>query len=63
VASWAGSGAPGRADGPLASATFDEPSGLAVARGRIYVADTSNHAIRAIDLAAGQVSTLDFHGL
>jgi sugar lactone lactonase YvrE len=63
VASWTGSGARGHLDGPLDTAMFDEPSGLAVARGRLYVADTNNHAIRIIDLAAGEVSTLELQGL
>jgi DNA-binding beta-propeller fold protein YncE len=63
VASWAGSGARGHLDGPLDAAMFDEPSGLTVVRRRIYVADTNNHAIRVVDLAAGEVSTLELQGL
>jgi DNA-binding beta-propeller fold protein YncE len=47
-----------------APATFDEPAGLAYARGKLYVADTNNHAIRTIDLAAGnKVATLEIKGL
>jgi len=39
-------------------ARFYEPSGLSGAGGRLYVADTNNHAVRVIDLASGVVSTL-----
>jgi sugar lactone lactonase YvrE len=43
-------GAPGFADGPLASARFRHPRGVAVdAAGVIYVADTYNHVIRRIE--------------
>lgn len=57
---FAGTGAAGLGDSP---ATFDEPAGLSIAGGKLYVADTNNHAIRAIDLAAGRVSTLTIEGL
>ena len=30
--------------------TFDEPAGITYAAGKLYVADTNNHAIRTIDL-------------
>ena len=53
-------GAGGYADGGAATAQFDEPGGLSYAEGRLYVADTNNHVIRVIDLAAGQVATLAF---
>ena len=33
-----------------AAACFDEPQGLAVADGVLFVADTNNHALRAVDL-------------
>jgi len=47
------------ADGPLAEALFNEPSGIAVdARGNLYVSDTGNQRIRYIDLAAGTVTTV-----
>ena len=42
-----------------AAAAFYEPGGLSVADGRIYVADTNNHAVRVIDIATGAVSTLN----
>ena len=50
--------APGHVDGPLGQARFWEPSGLSYAWGRLYVADTNNHAIRIVDLDAGTVETL-----
>jgi DNA-binding beta-propeller fold protein YncE len=51
-----GTGAPGSSDGK--PVTFYEPSGLALAGDRLYVADTNNHRVRTIDLATGAVSTL-----
>ncbi len=56
VATLAGSGAYGHADGPASSARFAEPRGVAVdSHGKIYVADTGNHCIRVIH--NGQVKT------
>ncbi|MCH7656059.1 MAG: redoxin domain-containing protein [Chloroflexi bacterium] len=55
----AGSGERALRDGALATAAFYEPGGLSIAGDRIYVADTNNHALRLIDLAQGQVTTLD----
>jgi thiol-disulfide isomerase/thioredoxin len=52
-----GTGAAGRADGPAETATFRAPQGLALARGKLFVADTENHLIRAVDLATWEVST------
>jgi thiol-disulfide isomerase/thioredoxin len=52
-----GTGEPGRDDGPAERATFHSPQGLAVARGKLFVADTDNHLIRAVDLATGEVTT------
>ena len=43
--------------------TFREPAGLSHAKGKLYVADTNNHAIRTIDLASGKVGTLAIAGL
>jgi thiol-disulfide isomerase/thioredoxin len=53
-----GSGKAGFDDGPSEKATFRDPQGLATNDTTLYVADTGNHAIRAIDLGSGQVSTL-----
>jgi len=47
----------GYADGRGTAARFDRPAGIAVgADGTVYVADTLNHCVRAID-AAGEVTT------
>lgn len=56
----AGTGAPGAADMP---AQFDEPAGISAAGGKLYVADTNNHAIRTVDIASGNVATLTIEGL
>ncbi|MEX0676498.1 MAG: thioredoxin-like domain-containing protein [Pirellulales bacterium] len=57
----AGTGQPGAGDNP---AQFDEPAGLAYARGKLYVADTNNHAIRTILLdESRKVATLEIKGL
>lgn len=55
-----GSGEPGFADGDRDDARFDHPQGLALAEDgkALYVADTENHAIRAIELATGRVTTV-----
>jgi hypothetical protein len=58
VTTFAGTGAAGRDDGPIASATFNAPQGLAVdADGNIYVTDTGNFLIRRIS-PDGQVTTI-----
>ncbi|MBJ6359863.1 stalk domain-containing protein [Paenibacillus sp. GCM10012307] len=47
------------ADGPIASAKFNEPSALALdAKGNLYVSDTGNHRIRYIDFDKGVVTTV-----
>ncbi|HEV3468041.1 MAG TPA: thioredoxin-like domain-containing protein [Pyrinomonadaceae bacterium] len=61
VRTFAGTGRPGQADGPAPS--FYEPGGLSVARGRLYVADTNNHAVRVVDLKTGMAATLKLDGL
>ena len=53
-----GAGQAGMEDGPAGEATFDSPQGLASDGDRLLVADTENHAIREINLATGDVSTL-----
>lgn len=54
-----GTGERGLSDGGPDEARFSEPQGLAVLPdGRIAVADTVNHAIRALDLTTGVTSTL-----
>jgi thiol-disulfide isomerase/thioredoxin len=59
----AGSGSPGFDDGDLAHATFRSPHGIAARGDVLYVADTGNHAVRAIDLAKGRVSTVAGTGM
>ncbi|MFB6946437.1 NHL domain-containing thioredoxin family protein [Streptomyces sp. NPDC060286] len=54
-----GTGDRGFADGGPDEARFSEPQGLAVLPdGRIAVADTVNHAVRALDLTTGITTTL-----
>ena len=64
VSTIAGSGTPGYADGPGTTAQFLQPGGLAVSGDTLYVADTSNNRIRAIDLASATktVSTIAGRG-
>ena len=57
-----GNGGPGLNDGDFATATFDHPEGAALDGEVLYVADTENHAIRRVDLAAGQVGTIAGNG-
>ena len=59
VVSFTGLGEPGFEDGPAREALFYEPEGLAIANGKMYIADTNNHAIRVATLSTGSVSTLE----
>lgn len=61
VVSLFGTGKPGQVDG--SSPSFYEPGGITVANGKLYVADTNNHAIRVVDLKTKQASTLPIKGL
>lgn len=46
-------------DGAFAAASFQRPQGLALADpDTLYVADTGNHSIRLVNLAAGTVTTV-----
>ncbi len=56
-----GSGKAGFTDGASAVAAFNMPRGLTMHEGVLYVADTVNHALRAID-SAGNVTTLGGDG-
>ncbi|HZL91933.1 MAG TPA: thioredoxin-like domain-containing protein [Pirellulaceae bacterium] len=56
----AGTGKPGCDD---EAGSFDEPAGIAHAKGKLYIADTNNHLIRTIELASGKVATLAIEGL
>ena len=59
----AGTGKPGHADGPFAQARFSEPSGLSIANGMMYIADTNNHTIRVANMETSEVATLELTGL
>ncbi len=63
VTTVAGTGSPGNTDGQGAAASFDEPGGISTAGGKLYIADTNNNAIRVLDLASGNVSTLQLSNL
>ncbi len=53
-----GNGEPGLVDGGPSVAQFNDPRGLSFWRGTLYVADSGNHVIRAIDVARGEVRTV-----
>lgn len=57
-----GSGTKGLKDGDLNTAQFNKPQGVIADGDRIYVADTENHAIRAIDLSNKTVNTIAGNG-
>ncbi|HVE59295.1 MAG TPA: thioredoxin-like domain-containing protein [Pyrinomonadaceae bacterium] len=61
VKTFLGTGKSGQTDGK--TPTFYEPAGLAIADGKLYIADTNNHAIRVVDLQTKEVSTLKIEGL
>ncbi|HET7623306.1 MAG TPA: alkyl hydroperoxide reductase [Gemmatimonadaceae bacterium] len=52
----AGTGTRGFADG--VDGSFDYPQGLAFDGDTLYVADAGNHAIRAVNIATGEISTV-----
>ena len=58
-----GSGEPGRQDRPAGHARFRSPHGLALAEETLYVADTENHLVRAVDLRTDTVTTVAGTGL
>jgi thiol-disulfide isomerase/thioredoxin len=53
-----GSGREGALDGSFAEAEFSRPQGTVLVGQTLYVADTENHLIRAVDLEQQQVATL-----
>ncbi|KAG3035789.1 hypothetical protein PC119_g4461 [Phytophthora cactorum] len=64
VTTVAGEGTAGFLDGPVATAQFNHPRGVAVdSNGVVYVADTANHRIRIIDPTTKMVSTLAGDGI
>lgn len=56
-----GTGEPGYRDGK--TARFDEPGGVSIANGKLYIADTNNHVIRVADISSGEVSTFMFSNI
>jgi thiol-disulfide isomerase/thioredoxin len=61
VKTFLGTGKSGQTDG--ANAAFYEPGGISIASGKLFVADTNNHAIRVVDLKTKETSTLKIEGL
>jgi len=53
-----GRGPAGQNDGGFGEAEFYRPQGLAYQDGVVWVADTENHLLRRIDVAAGRVRTV-----
>ncbi len=58
VTTLAGSGEPGLVDGSFGQTRFYEPEGLQAVGGKIFVADTNNHAVRCLDLDLRRTNTL-----
>lgn len=58
-----GSGLAGLKDGSFADCQFNHPEGLAFDGGKLYVADTDNHAVRVIDFDPARVSTMTGNGV
>jgi NHL repeat len=58
VSTLAGSGSAGSTNGIGTAASFNNPYGVAVDSGNLYVADRDNHLIRKVVLSTGVVSTL-----
>lgn len=61
VETFLGTGKAGQANGKMP--TFYEPGGISVAGGKLFVADTNNHAIRVVDLKTKETSTLKIENL
>jgi DNA-binding beta-propeller fold protein YncE len=53
-----GTGTAGRSDGPAAAASLDTPRGMALAGSTLYVADSGNDLIRAVDLNSFEATTI-----
>jgi len=58
-----GAGVEGLRDGAGQETLFNEPEGLSIAKGQLYIADTNNHVIRKADLETNTVKTISFTGL
>lgn len=59
----AGTGVPGKNDGPFDRASFADPQGLALKGDTLYVADRKNHMIRALDLKEKTVRSMGGTGV
>jgi thiol-disulfide isomerase/thioredoxin len=59
VRTFAGTGRPGMTDGACQDATFYEPGGVSATTETLFVADTNNHAIRAVHLDGRATRTID----
>ncbi|MFZ5630038.1 MAG: LamG-like jellyroll fold domain-containing protein [Spirochaetota bacterium] len=62
VTTLAGSGTVGKADGPLATATFNSPNHLTSDGQSLFLTETGGGVVRKIDLARGVVSTIAGQG-
>ena len=58
ISRFAGNGSKGSVNGAAAIASFFEPAGLAVAGGKLFVADCNNQQVRVVDMATQKVSSL-----
>jgi DNA-binding beta-propeller fold protein YncE len=57
-----GTGGTGMRDGDALQTQLNEPNGLAVVKGKLYITDTNNHLIRVYDFSTRRVSTLTLRG-
>ncbi|QEL18202.1 thioredoxin-like domain-containing protein [Limnoglobus roseus] len=51
------------ADSFFSGPVLSEPTGLSIAAGKLYIADTNAHRIRVVDLKTKQISTLALKGV
>lgn len=63
ISSLAGSGSKGFVNGAAAVASLFEPTGLAVAGGKLFVADCNNQQLRVVDMTTQRVSSLQITNL
>ncbi len=60
VTTWLGTGTAGASVSP---AELNEPAGLSIAAGHLYIADTNNHRICRADLTTKEFSVIEISGL
>ncbi len=63
VGPWIGDGGEDITDGPPESARLAQPSGLALAHGRLYIADSESSGIRAFDFEKAMLESIVGTGL